>query len=188
MENRKTRKNRGITPVAMVIYDSLSGHTLSMARAIARGLRQEGIKVEVIKTTDVKLDDMVKADAIVLGSPDYFCSMSYKMKALVDESVVLFPGKLKDKVGAVFASGGGIGGGIETTALSMALALLMHQMVIVGHQSGSTGAICPGKPDDACLESCREFGQRIAKITLSLVKPKENIKNAAKSGQRVSAG
>lgn len=149
-------------PKAMVVYDSKTGNTEKMARAIGEGIEDAGLDVEVKKVDDASLDDLVAADAIVLGSATQFCSMSDKMKAFIDKSIEIYPEKLQNKIGAVFTSSGAIAGGNETTLLSLIQAMLMHKMVIVGHQSGSFGAVSIGTPDDGCLAECEEFGKRIA--------------------------
>jgi len=150
---------------ALVVYDSVTGHTAKMAKAIGEGLSQAGLIVDVKKIADTSLDDFVAVDAIVMGSPTYFSNMTAKTKLLIDKTVKLWPGEpgqLKDKVGAAFTSCAGAEGGNETTLLSIIRSLLWHGMVIVGHQSGSCGAISVEEPDEKCLTGCRQFGQRIA--------------------------
>jgi NAD(P)H dehydrogenase (quinone) len=147
---------------AIVVYDSKTGNTEKMAKAIGEGIREAGLDVEVKRVDDTSLDDLVAADAIVLGSPTYFCSMSGKMKVLIDKSIEIYPDKLQDKVGAAFTSSGDIAGGNETTLLSLIQAMLMHRMLIVGHQSGSFGAVSIVEPDEECLAQCKQFGKRIA--------------------------
>jgi len=147
---------------ALVVYDSETGNTEKMAKAISVGIKEAGHDVEVKHVDKTSLDDLIAADAIVLGSPTYFCTMSGKMKALIDKSIEIYPDKLQNKIGAAFTSSGDIAGGNETTLLSLIQAMLMHRMVIVGHQSGSFGAVSIGEPAKECLVKCKEFGQRIA--------------------------
>jgi len=76
---------------ALVVYDSVTGNTEKMAVAIGDGLREIGLDVEVKRVDATNLDDLVAADAIVMGSPTYFSTMTAKMKALIDKSIVLWP-------------------------------------------------------------------------------------------------
>ncbi len=147
---------------ALVVYDSRTGNTEKMAKAIGDGIRETGLDVEIKKVKDTTLADLVAAEAIVLGSPTYFCTMSGVMKALIDKSIKIYPDKLQNKIGAAFTSSDDIAGGNETTLLSLIQAMLMHKMIIVGHQSGSFGAVSVGMPDEKCITECRIFGQRIA--------------------------
>jgi len=149
-------------PKTLVVYDSETGNTEKMAKAIGDGIREAGLDVQLKKVENTSLADLVAADALVLGSPTYFCTMSHKMKALIDESNKIYPDKLQNKIGAAFTSSEQIAGGNETTLLSLIQAMLMHRMVIVGHQSGSFGAVSIGEPDKECLAECKEFGKRVA--------------------------
>jgi len=150
---------------ALVVYHSETGNTEKMARAIGEGIKAAGLDVEVKHVDNTSLDDLVAADAIVLGSPTYFSTMSGKMKAFIDKSIEIWPGrpgKLKDKIGAAFTSCAGADGGNETTLLSLIRAMLWHGMVIVGHQSGACGAVSVEAPDEERVAGCRQFGERIA--------------------------
>ena len=133
-----------------------------MAQAIGDGIKKAGLDVEVKKVKDTALDDLVAAEAIVFGSPTYFCTMSGNMKAFIDKSIQIYPDKLQNKIGAAFTSSEEVAGGNETTLLSLIQAMLMHRMVVVGHQSGSFGAVSIGTPDEKCITECTAFGKRIA--------------------------
>jgi NAD(P)H dehydrogenase (quinone) len=157
-------------PKALVIYDSKTGNTEKMARAIGEGIKVAGVDVEVKRVDNASLDDLTAADALVLGSPTYFSTMTGEMKAFIDKSIQIWPGKpgqLKDKFGAAFTSCAGPEGGNETTLLSLIRAMLWHGMVIVGHQSGACGAVSVEAPDEKCLAECRQFGERIAGFVLA---------------------
>ena len=149
-------------PKALVVYDSEKGNTEKVAKAIGEGIKEAGIDAEVKSVDNTSLDDLAAYDAIVLGSPTYFSNMTAKMKAFIDKSVELWPGepgKLKDKIGAAFTSCGSVG--CETALMSLLRALLWHGMVIVGHQSGSAGAVSLGAPNEECIAACKQFGKRI---------------------------
>ena len=158
---------------ALIIYDSATGNTEKMARAIGQGIKQAGVAVEIKKVTDTSLDDMVSANAIVLGSPTYFGNMSGNMKAFIDRTEKLYPTGLKNRIGAAFVSAAAISDGCETALLSLIQTLLIHRMVVVGlqenakvigHTAGSMGAVSIGMPDEECLITCQDFGKRIAGI------------------------
>lgn len=152
---------------ALVIYDSVTGNTEKMAKAIGDGLRESGLDVGVKRVDDTSLNDLVDADAIVMGSPTYFSTMTAKMKAFVDKSIDLWPdepGKLKNKIGAAFTSCASADGGSETTLIALIRAMVWHGMVIVGHQSGALGAVSVESPDEKCVAGCKEFGKRIGSL------------------------
>ena len=155
-------------PKGLVVYDSKTGNTEQMAIAIGQGMEKAGLTIEVKKIGDVDMSNLVDADAIVFGSPTYFAQMSYRMKEFIDKSVKVYPDGLKGKVGAAFTSYAGIGA--ETTLLSFIMAMFLHRMIIVGHQTGEFGAISFEAPNDKCIAQCEAFGERIANVTKAVVK------------------
>jgi NAD(P)H dehydrogenase (quinone) len=153
----------------LIVYDSNSGNTEKMAFAVAEGAKQvEGADVTVRKVDKASLDDLLAADAIIMGSPTYYGEMSGKLKTFIDTSVKIH-GKLKGKVGAAFASSGGTASGAETTLLSIVQALLIHGMIVQGrHDNKHYGAAAVGAPDQKATEDCKELGNRVSSLALRL--------------------
>lgn len=153
----------------LIIYDSRTGNTKKMALAVAEGAKQvKGIGVVVKPVDKTKLDDLLKADGIIVGSPTFYGQMSGKIKTLFDESVDIH-GKLAGKVGAAFTSSGGTASGAETTLLSILKAMLVHGMIVQGrHDNKHYGAAAVGKPKEEELKMCRLLGKRTAELALRL--------------------
>ena len=149
----------------LVIYDSRSGNTELMARAVTRGARSVSqTEVALKKVDDVALKDMLKADAIIIGSPTYYGLMSGRIKGLLDKSVKIH-GELEGKVGAAFTSSGGTASGAETTLLSIIEAMLVHGMIVQGrHEGKHYGAAAVGKPNNRDITVCKELGRRTAEL------------------------
>ena len=156
----------------LVIYDSRTGNTEKMADAVADGARQvEGASVTVMNVDKTKLDDLLAADAIILGSPTYYGNMSGKMKELIDKSNA-FHGKLTGKVGGAFTSAGGTACGAETTLLAILQAMLVHGMVVQGRSDDQPyGATAVEAPDEQSIGYCNELGKRVAGLAIALRKP-----------------
>ena len=152
----------------LILYYSRSGNTEEMAKAVEEGVKSEGIKVVRKKVTRADLKDLLKADGIILGSPNYYGTMAAEMKAFLDKSVQ-YHGKLEGKVGGAFSSGGGLGGGVETTVLDMVKSLLIHGMVIQGDPRGSHyGTVSIGKPNAAAKRECKKLGEKVARLVKRL--------------------
>ena len=153
----------------LIVYDSRTGNTEKMAFAVAEGAKQNQ-EVEVIlkKADRTDLEDLLKADAIIMGSPTYYGQMSAKLKTLIDESVKIH-GKLEGKIGAAFTNSGGTASGAETTLLSILQTMLVHGMIIQGRSGDKHyGAAAVGSPNEKELESCRALGKRVANLTVKL--------------------
>ena len=152
----------------LIIYFSKTGNTEKMAQAVAEGVKGEGVTVEVKKVKDVKVDELLDASGIIIGSPTYFGTMAAEIKSFLDESVKHF-GKLKGKVGAGFSSSALIGGGNETTVLDILKALLIHGMIIEGSTDGGHyGPVAIGAPDERCSRECKKLGQRVSQLVKKL--------------------
>jgi NAD(P)H dehydrogenase (quinone) len=152
----------------LIVYHSKTGNTKEMARTVEEGVRSEGVKVVMKKVSQANLKDLLNADGVILGSPTYYGTMAGEIKAFLDRSVQIH-GKLEGKVGATFASGGGLGGGVETTVLDMAKSLLIHGMIIQGDPWGSHyGTVSIGRPNAAAKKECKKLGEKVARLVKRL--------------------
>lgn len=152
----------------IVIYYSRSGNTKQMAEVIAKSMNEAGLSTDCKSVEKVKADDLLKYDAIVVGSPTYYGHMAGPIKQLFDEAVS-FHGKLDGKVGAAFSSAANIGGGNETTIMGIIEAMLIAGMVVHGDPQGDHyGPVSIGAPDQRVKKQCSRRGKRIAELTKKL--------------------
>jgi len=152
----------------IVIYYTRSGHTKEMAELVAESMNEAGLPTECKSVEKVKVDDLLGYDAIVVGSPTYYGTMAAQLKQLFDDLVVRH-GQLDGKVGAAFTSSANIGGGNETTILSILEAMLISGMVVQGDPQGDHyGPVSIGKPDHRVEQLCKRWGKRIADLTRKL--------------------
>jgi NAD(P)H dehydrogenase (quinone) len=162
-------------PVTVLIaYFSKGGATAAMAKAVEEGARTVRNTAVVLKTIDkVTTDDLLGADAIIVGSPVYNGGMAGEVKSFIDG----WPfGRLKEKVGAAFCAAGGTSAGEELTMMSILQSMLIFQFVIVGGDSwqaafGASAVTEEGKPqsqrgvaDAAARAKARALGVRVARL------------------------
>jgi flavorubredoxin len=89
---------------ALIVYVTRTGETEKIGNLIAEGIRFSGHEADVVKVTDIKKEDDLKAyDAIVLGSPTYHGEMVQGMKTLL---FVAEKAGLEGKVGGAFGAFG----------------------------------------------------------------------------------
>jgi NAD(P)H dehydrogenase (quinone) len=149
----------------LIAYYSRTGNTQKMAEEIAAGAQEAGGEVDLLSIDNVTVDSLLSYDAVVLGSPDYYGGMASNIKKLLDESVKLH-GQLAGRVGGAFSSAANIGGGNETTILSMVHALLVHGLVVPGVAIGDHyGPVSINAPDERAIRQCRKYGGMIAELT-----------------------
>ncbi len=153
----------------IVIYDSRTGNTEKMALAVAEGAKKvRGTSVSVQSVDKAKLSDLTSSDAIIIGSPTYYGDMTGKIKTFLDTSIKVH-GKLVGKVGGAFTSSGDTACGAETTILSIQRAMLIHGMIIQGrYDNKHYGPTAVESPDKKEKDSCKELGERVAKLAARL--------------------
>lgn len=148
----------------LVVYYSRSGNTKKMAELITEGAKKEGAEVTLKDVKEVAVDELLKYDGIVIGSPTYYGTMCAEIKRLLDDSVK-FHGKLEGKVAAAFSSSANIAGGNETTVLDILNAALIHGMIVQGDPQGDHyGPAAIGSPDARSTKECQRLGSRVAKL------------------------
>jgi NAD(P)H dehydrogenase (quinone) len=152
----------------LVVYDSKTGNTETMALSVAKGAEEAGVEVTVKKAERAKPNDFLEADGIIMGSPVYFGLMSAKLKQAIDETVI-HQKKLTGKVGAAFASSGGTASGAETTLLGILEAMLMHGMIVAGRADDRHfGVAVMGAPKKRDLVDCEKLGATVAALVVKL--------------------
>ncbi len=158
----------------LVAYHSVTGNTEKMARGVVDGaLEVPGTSAVMKRVGQVTRDDLFSADAVVVGSPVYWSNMAGEIKSFFDDWQLkfgVFPEfKMRDKVGAAFATGGQVSGGKELTMLSILAAMLGNQMIVVsgGGAFGAAATTEGNSPgiDDAELATARFLGRRVAEVT-----------------------
>jgi NAD(P)H dehydrogenase (quinone) len=174
----------GVT--VLIAYHSVTGNTEKMARGVAEGAAQAGDATTILKKIgDVTADDLLAADAVVIGSPVYFANMAGDVKAFFDSwaKMGLFQGrKMRNKVGAAFATGGSPSSGKELTIVGIHAAMLVNQMVIESGgglgATATTGSVSPGI-DEQELAEAMALGKRVAEIA-AIMKRGSSDKASAK--------
>jgi NAD(P)H dehydrogenase (quinone) len=150
-------------PKILVVFDSKSGNTETMALAVAKGAEMAGdLEVTVKRAEETKNSDLLAADGIIMGQ------MSAKLKTLIDESVKVHK-NLTGKVGGAFTNSGGTASGGETTLLSIVQAMLIHGMIVQGRADDKHyGVAVTGAPKKKDLAECETLGRNIALLVKKL--------------------
>jgi NAD(P)H dehydrogenase (quinone) len=137
----------------LVLYYSSYGHILEMAEAVADGARRASASVDIRRVPElvpeevarksgyvldqphpiVRVEDLPRYDAIVVGVGTRFGRMASQMANFLDQAGGLWAsGALNGKVGSAFTSTATQHGGQETTLMAIHTNLLHFGMVCVG--------------------------------------------------------
>jgi NAD(P)H dehydrogenase (quinone) len=158
----------------LVAYHSLSGNTERLAEAVAEGAKGiPGTMVIMKRVGQVTSDDLFSSDAIVVGSPVYWSNMSGEVKTFFDNwqfKFGVFPEfKMKNKIGAAFATGGQLSGGKEVTMLTI--------LVVSGGGAFGASATTEGDSpgiDNKELADARALGRRVAEVAAMVKRTPSN--------------
>ncbi|HHX8489128.1 TPA: flavodoxin family protein [Vibrio diabolicus] len=133
-----------------IIYFTQADVTGQLARAIAAGVEQQGIKQqgeceilshriegsEIIEGRFVNphlMDELAECDAIIFGSPTYMGGVAAQFKAFADaSSESWYHQKWANKVAAGFTSGGALNGDQSCTLQYLQTFAYQHGMMWVG--------------------------------------------------------
>ena len=152
----------------LIVYDSRTGNTEEMAKAVSKGIEENGLTPVLRNVDEASVDELPNVKAVILGSPVYYGLPTGKIKGFIDESVK-YHGKLTHLVGGAFCSAGGTHTGSETTILALLESLLVHGMIVQGNPHGNHyGPASVGAPDEKALEHCRKLAERVANLVKKL--------------------
>ena len=130
---------------AIVIYDTKFGNTEKIARALARGMEKQGVKVGCVKTDEVEIDKLVEYDFLAIGGPTHVRGVSKPMKAFLEKlKSVNIKGKKAFAFDTKYKSrwAGSAGKGIEKTLKKLGMSIVKpHSSAIV---TGSEGPLKDG--------------------------------------------
>ena len=149
-----------------------------MAEAVRNGARSvNGVEVLLRTVADAANEDVLAADAVIVGSPVYNAAVAPEVQTFINSWP--FRGMpLKNKLGAAFVSAGGISAGEETTQLSILRSMLIYGMIVVGGpdwtQAFGASAVVSEKPfgsegqsvDRNFLAKAEALGRRVARLAL----------------------
>ena len=137
------------------------------------------VQVRVMTVNEVKKEDLLNADAIIVGSPVHNANAAPEVVKFIDswpfEGAPLF-----NKIGAAFVTAGGISSGEELTQMNILHSMLVYGMIVVGGADWSSAfgasAITGEKPFDGkeknvvvadqFLKKGEGLGKRVAELTV----------------------
>ncbi|SIS73631.1 flavodoxin family protein [Belliella pelovolcani] len=162
-------------PKVLITYHSESGKTKAMAEAVAKGVSSVKEVDFILKPiAEVTKDEILQASAIILGSPVYNGNITPEVQAFINSWP--FDGRpLKNKIGAVFVTGGGFSIGEEATMFAMIRSMMIHGMIIVGGEeleaafgaSAITGEgdFADREVQEIFLKKAEGLGRRVGELT-----------------------
>lgn len=165
----------------LIVYHSETGNTKSLAEAVAKGAKSiDDVNVKLISVDEAEEDHLLRADAIIVGSPVYNANVTPEISSFIASWP--FEGQpLKNKVGAAFVTAGGMSAGEEIVQMNILQSMLIFGMVIAGGPDWTQpfgasaitgeGAYYQENSDDIdkhFLEKGAALGSRVAELAVKL--------------------
>lgn len=141
----------------LIVYHTQSGNTARLADAAWQGATDEevtGVDVRMVKAADAGPEDLLWADALILGTPENFGYMSGGMKDFLDRTFYPVEGKIQALPYAIFISAGNDGTGAVRALHRIANGYPFNEV--------QEPIIAKGPPTDEHLARCRELGMALA--------------------------
>ena len=127
---KKDKKDKKVT--ILIVYESDRPTLKSLAKKVYNGASSiKGVNVKMKTINKVKNNELIKYDAVIVGSPVYNANPSPK----VIDFMYRWPhdsGNMNNKIGATFVTAGGISGGEELVQINIIQAMMIFGMIIVG--------------------------------------------------------
>ena len=128
-----------------------------MAQAVFEGANSEDIEeveVRMLGAFDAGVDDLLWADALILGTPENFGYMTGGMKDFLDRTFYPCEGKLEGMPYAIFVSAGNDGAGAISSIQRIANGYAFRQ--------AQEPVIARGELSPEDLKRCLELGMTLA--------------------------
>ena len=139
----------------LIIFHSQSGNTEKLAQAVFAGAcREADISARLKRAQDAGLGDLLRADALLIGSPENFGAMAGAVKDFFDRTFYPAQEHGLNLPYALFISAGNDGSG----------AIRQIERIVVGYPMKKVAepVLCIGEADDSMLQACDELGQAMA--------------------------
>lgn len=139
----------------LLVYGGQSGKTQRLADAVAAGVGAcAEVELCVRKALEADIDDLLRADGLLIGTPENFGYMSGAVKDFMDRTYYPAEGKTTGRPYALFVSAGNDGTGavraIERIANGYGWTRVAEPLIIIG------------EPGEEALDRARELGEALA--------------------------
>ncbi len=113
----------------LIVYHTRGVKTTQLAEAVVKGASaEEGVQVRILRCADAGPQDVLEADALVLGTPENFGYMSGMMKDFLERIFYECEGKVAGRPWALLVSAGQDGAGAVSSVERIVTGLRMKKV------------------------------------------------------------
>src|SRR5450631_217175 len=151
----------------LIVYHSMTGGALQMARAAAAGARTEtALHVSLQRAEDTQAADVLNADGIIFATPENLAAMSGKMKDFFDRTYYAVLDRVNGKPYGTLICAGSDGRNaalqIERIATGWRLRPIAEPIIICTHAQTTEEILRAKRISEPELGRCRELGCTLA--------------------------
>ncbi|MGP1680595.1 MAG: flavodoxin family protein [Burkholderiales bacterium] len=151
----------------LIVYHSMTGGTLQMARAAAEGAATEAsLQARLLRAPDAGPDDLLGADGYIFATPENLAAISGMLKDFFDRSYYAVLERLNGRPYASLICAGSDGHNaarqIERIATGWRLKPVAPPLIVCTHAQSPEEILRPKQIGAEGLHSCREIGAAMA--------------------------
>jgi multimeric flavodoxin WrbA len=151
----------------LIVYHSMTGGTLQMARAAACGARTESaVKVSLLRAADAGADDVLNAGGFIFATPENLAAVSGQMKDFFDRTYYAALDRINGRPYATLICAGSDGRNaaqqIERIATGWRLKPIAEPIIVCTHAQTTEEILAPKRIPDHELKPCEELGAALA--------------------------
>jgi multimeric flavodoxin WrbA len=151
----------------LIVYHSMTGGTLQMARAAAEGARSEAVvTVSLLRAADADAADLIDAGGFIFATPENLAAISGQMKDFFDRTYYAALERLNGRPYASLICAGSDGRNaaqqIERIANGWRLKPIADPIIVCTHAQTAEDILKPKHIPDRELRQCGELGAALA--------------------------
>ncbi len=151
----------------LIVYHSMTGGTLQMARAAALGARTEpAVRVSLLRAADAGAADVLNAGGFIFATPENLAAVSGQMKDFFDRTYYPALDRISGRPYAALICAGSDGRNaaqqIERIAAGWRLKPIADPIIVCTHAQTPEQILAPKKISGNELKSCEELGAALA--------------------------
>jgi multimeric flavodoxin WrbA len=151
----------------LIVYHTMTGGTLQMARAAADGAATEpSLQVRLLRAPDAGANDLMSADGYIFATPENLAAISGMLKDFFDRSYYAVLERLNGRPYASLICAGSDGQNaarqIERIANGWRLKAVAPPLIVCTHAQTPEAILLPKQIGEDSLLSCREIGAAMA--------------------------
>jgi multimeric flavodoxin WrbA len=151
----------------LIVYHSMTGGTLLMARAAAAGARTEpATHVSLLRAAETEAADVLNAGGFIFATPENLGAMSGMMKDFFDRTYYAALDRLNGRPYATLICAGSDGRGaaqqLDRIAIGWRLKRVADPVIVCTHAQTAEEILRPKHIAEQDLKSCEELGATLA--------------------------